>query len=159
MRTVKRLGLILGLCLALSLYLIITEAKTANREVNFRYCLDGDSAVFELNDEEIEVRLLAIDCPEINDPWGEKARDLSRDILSNAQDIELVADKDSETLDRYGRHLFWVYADGELLQLKLLENGLARVDYLFGDYEDTPLLQQAEKKARDSRLGIWRYEE
>ncbi|MBR2577966.1 MAG: thermonuclease family protein, partial [Erysipelotrichaceae bacterium] len=131
MKRLYKIYIFVLLLLGLSFYLIFIGYRTANSEVKFLYCLDGDSAVFELNGEEIEVRLLAIDCPEINDPYGEEARDLSRDILSSADEIELVRDEGSEARDRYGRELYWIMADGELLQKKLIEKGLAKVDYIY----------------------------
>ena len=159
MKRIYQLLLIVALCLAGTLYLVFKDVKQANREVRFLYCLDGDSFVAELNGKEIEIRMLAIDCPEKEDAYGIEARDFSKEILENAEEIELVEEKNSGKRDKYDRYLFWVFADGELLQFKLVENGLAKVDYLYGDYSYTPELIRLEKTARENRLGIWSLEE
>ncbi|MFD5853767.1 thermonuclease family protein [Cytobacillus pseudoceanisediminis] len=61
-----------------------------------------------------------------------------------------------ERQDRYGRLLAYVYVNGKSVQEILLEEGLARVAYVFppntrylSDYE------AAEKRARDKEIGIW----
>ena len=155
MKRLYKIYIFILLLLGLSFYLIFIGYRTANSEVKFLYCLDGDSAVFELNGEEIEVRLLAIDCPEINDPFGTEARDFCKEVLDSAAEIELVRDEGSDERDRYDRELYWIIADGELLQLKLVKNGLAKVDYIYGDYRYTDELKMAETEARNNKLGIW----
>ena len=159
MKRSHRLLLILLLCLGLSVYLILKETKQTNREVVFSYCLDGDSFVAVLNEEEIEIRMLAIDCPEKEDAYGEAARDFSRELLENASEIELVEEKGAGSKDRYGRYLFWVFVDGRLLQSELVGNGLAKVDYIYGDYQYLDELKAKEKEARENKLGIWSLEE
>ncbi|MBR3228533.1 MAG: thermonuclease family protein [Erysipelotrichaceae bacterium] len=155
MKRLYKIFIFISIFLGLSLYLIFSEYHVANNEVKFLYCLDGDSAVFELNGKETEVRLLAIDCPEINDPCGMKARDFCKEILDSAGEIELVRDEGSDDEDKYERELYWVITDGELLQLKLVKEGLAKVDYIYGDYRYTDELKKAENEARNNKLGIW----
>ncbi len=150
--------MIILLCLGLGVYFIIRESRQTNREVTFSYCLDGDSFVALLNEEEIEIRMLAIDCPEKEDDFGLAARDFSRELLENAGEIELVEEKGSRK-DKYGRYLFWVFVDGRLLQSELVANGLAKVDYIYGDYQYLDELKAKEKEAKDNKLGIWSIEE
>ena len=159
MKRLHQILLILALFLILSVFIIVKEARQANKEVTFLYCLDGDSAVFDLNGEEVEVRFLGINCPEKTEAYGVKATDFSKEILSSAQEIELVEDKSAGTKDKYDRYLFWVYADGELLQVKLLENGLAKIEFIEDDYQNLAQLRKAEETAKENKLGIWSYED
>ena len=62
---------------------------------------------------------------------------------------------EKEKDDKYGRCLAWVFVDDELLQEQLIQKGYAKVAYLYGDYKYTSRLQEAEKKAKAERLGIW----
>ena len=50
--------------------LVIPGVTYANekKEVEFKSCIDGDTARFIMDKEEIKVRFLAIDTPETNHP-------------------------------------------------------------------------------------------
>lgn len=139
------------------------SAKTIS--VEFSACVDGDTAKFVYNDEVITARFLAIDTPETKhptkgvEPYGEEASEYTCNKLTNANEIKLEYDEDSDETDKYDRHLVWVFVDGELLQKKLVSKGLASVAYLYGDYKYTEELETAEQEAEDSKLGIWSSEE
>ena len=48
-----------------------------------------------------------------------------------------------------------MFVDKELLQEKLVSKGYAKVAYLYDDYKYTKKLQEVEKKAKKSKLGVW----
>ncbi len=89
--------------------------------------VDGDTARFidpysitEKND--FSVRFLGIDTPEStieNEPWGKAASNFTKSRLENAKTIVLEADKDRT--DVYGRYLAYVWVDGVLLNLELVQ--------------------------------------
>lgn len=130
-------------------------------EVKFSECVDGDTAKFKYNGEVITARFLAIDTPETKhptngeEPMGKEASKYTCEKLKNASKIVLEYDDDSDKLDKYERHLVWVFIDGELLQKELVRNGYAAVAYLYGDYKYTDILETEEQKAEDEKLGIW----
>lgn len=138
---------------------ITISAKTI--EVKFSECVDGDTAKFTYKKEEITARFLAIDTPETvhpnkeEQPYGKEASEYTCKKLKSAEVIELEYDEDSDELDKYNRHLVWVFIDGELLQKKLISNGYASVAYLYGDYKYTAELEEAEQDAEDNKIGIW----
>jgi len=113
---------------------------TTKYEVTYRYIMDGDTAVFFMEDEDVTVRFLAIDTPEQGEDGSEEARIFTDKALRNAKQILLELDPASDTYDRYDRLLAWVWIDGELLQAKLLENHLAEIRYLYADYLYTDYL-------------------
>lgn len=139
------------------------SAKTI--EVKFSDCVDGDTAKFIYKKEEITARFLAIDTPETvhpnkeEEPYGKEASEYTCNKIKNAEVIELEYDEDSDELDKYNRHLVWVFVDGELLQKKLVSKGYASVAYLYGDYKYTSELEEAEQDAEDNKLGIWSTEQ
>ena len=47
--------------------------------------------------------------------------------------------------------------DNTLLQKELVENGLAKVKYIYADYLYLDELKESEKKAIDKRINIWEY--
>lgn len=78
------------------------------------------------------VRYLGIDAPEATskyDPWGIKAGNFVRDVLSEAQTIILQAEPGGNRQDGNGRYLAWVWyiKDGvtRLLNLELVEEAYA----------------------------------
>ena len=128
---------------------------------SFSKCIDGDTANFKIGEEIKKARFLAIDTPEIKhgnkeaDPYGNEAKNFTCNLLKNAKKITLEYDKNSDKTDKYGRVLVWVFVDDILLQEKLVENGLAKVAYLYGDYKYTDVLKKKESFAKKNNIKIW----
>lgn len=123
-------------------------------------CLDGDTAIFEVNGLDIITRFLAIDTPETShptiglEPWGNPAKNYTCDKLTNATEIIIETDPESDIFDHYDRLLGWIWVDGELLNYDLVENGYAYVKYLYGDYAYTENFIVAEKRAREQEIRV-----
>lgn len=137
---------------------------SANEEVTFSKCVDGDTFKVILNEEEYTVRMLAVDTPETVHPtkgveyYGKEASNYTCDKLTNAKKIELEYDANSDKKDKYDRLLAWVFVDDELLQELLVENGYAKVAYLYDDYKYTNLLEEKQELASAKNIGIWNTE-
>ncbi len=108
-------------------------AGTYNAE--FIKAYDADSVTLKMEvwpdmTYEGNVRLDGIDTPELGfrgKCWAErkaaaKAREFTIGLLESAKDIEVTIDK----LDKFGRPLARLYADGELLSESLIAAGYAR---------------------------------
>lgn len=142
-----------------------TEVKEEDSNtliVTLEDCVDGDTARFRTaNDEVIKARFLAIDTPETvhpttgEEPFGKTASEYTCESLTNAEEIKLEYDANSDEEDNYGRKLVWVFVDETLLQNSLVSKGYAEVAYLYGDYKYTATLEESEKQAKASKLGIW----
>ena len=126
-------------------------------KVTFYKCADGDTARFLINKKEKKVRFLAIDTPEVdtNDRFSKEASEYTCNALKNAKQIYLEYDSNSDKEDKYGRILAFVYVDDVLLEKSLIENGLAKVYYIYGDYAHVDELREAESIAKDKKIGIW----
>lgn len=128
--------------------------------VSLAKCTDGDTAHFNINGEDIVVRLLAVDTPETVkpntpvQPYGKEASEYTCNALTNASEIRLEYETGNRT-DKYNRLLAWVFVDDQLLQSMLIEKGLAKVDYIYGDYKYTNRLYVAEENAKSKRVGMW----
>lgn len=129
--------------------------------VTFSKCVDGDTAKFMIKGEEKIVRFLAIDTPESVHPdkqvelFSKEASDYTCNAIKNANKIYLEYDGNSDKEDKYGRVLAFVYVDGVLLEEKIIENGLAKVAYIYGDYAHVNELREAENLAKSKKVGIW----
>ena len=133
--------------------------KEVNRKekVTFSKCGDGDTARFIINGEERKVRFLAIDTPELdsNEKFSKEASEYTCNALKKAKEIYLEYDSNSDKEDKYGRVLAFVYADDILLEKSLIENGLAKVYYIYGDYAHVDELREIERIAKNKKIGIW----
>jgi len=140
----------------ITFFLFIDNTCAMNATLN--KCVDGDTAWFNANGEIIKTRFLAIDTPESTneiEEYGKDASEYTCNILTNAKEIVLEYDENSDKLDKYDRHLVWVFVDGTLLQKSLIENGLAEVTYLYGDYKYTSILEESQEIAKEKKLNIW----
>ncbi len=138
--------------------LLINNVEAKKLEVSLDKCVDGDTAWFILNNENIKTRFLAIDTPESTnkiEPFGKEASDYVCNLLKNADKIEIEYDPNSDKLDKYDRHLVWVFIDNELLQDKIIKKGLGEVAYLYDDYQYTDILKTSELIAKANKIGIW----
>lgn len=147
--------------LSLLLFVTFLDVAWAREKVTFSKCVDGDTIKVMIDDEEKTVRLLAVDTPESVHPtkgveyYGKEASDYTCKIISEAKIIELEYDEGSDREDKYDRLLAWVFVDDVLLQDELIKNGYAEVAYLYGDYKYTSLLQDHQRIAEASEIGIW----
>lgn len=150
---------ILTFIICLFVSTLVVDAKKIT--VKFDSCVDGDTAKFLYKNEIITTRFLAIDTPETKHPtkpveaWGKEASDYTCNKIKNANKIVLEYDDNSDEVDKYNRHLAWVWVDNKLLQKELISKGYAKVAYLYGNYKYTKELQEIEKTAIDKKLGIW----
>ena len=130
-------------------------------KVKLEKCVDGDTAKFIIDNEVKTVRFLSIDTPEIKhganeaEAYGEEAKEYTCNALKSAKSIKLQYDPKSDKTDKYDRVLAWVFVDDELLQEKLIREGLAEVKYVKGDYLYTDNLKSLQMSAEASHKGIW----
>ncbi len=126
--------------------------------VSLNKCVDGDTAYFNNGDEVIKTRFLAINTPESTtkkEAYGKEASNYTCKRLKEAKKIILEYDNNSDKLDKYDRHLVWVFVDDSLLQEELVSKGLAEIKYLYGDYKYTDKLKTKEDEAKKQKLNIW----
>ena len=137
----------------------------AKEKVTFDSCVDGDTFKILLNGEKKSVRMIAIDTPESVHPtkeveyYGKEASEYTCNKLKNASKIELEYDENSDSEDKYERLIAWVFVDDLLLQEDLIENGYAKVAYLYDDYKYTSILEEKQELASAKNIGIWSQEQ
>ena len=119
-------------------------------EVKGDYAIDGDTFVTKTGEH---IRLLGIDAPELGRPYA----DLAKELL-NSKTADKTVELSIQThlpIDAYGRTLALCYYRDENLSVTLVSTGLARA-FIADDarYDPTRILE-AERIAKERRIGIW----
>jgi micrococcal nuclease len=122
--------------------------------------VDGDTIYIE---GDRKVRYIGMDTPETHhptkglQPYGKEATEANRRLVEGRK-VLLV--KDVSETDRYGRLLRYVFLpDGTFVNLKLVEDGYARVATFPPDVKFADLFLKAERNAREGNRGLWGVEE
>jgi endonuclease YncB( thermonuclease family) len=109
--------------------------------------MDGDSFYVKADGRKVEVRLQGVDCPEKGQPFGDEARQFTREFLKGrALAVEGLG------RDDYGRTLARVSAGGRDLALELVRAGLA---WHYTRYSSDRELAAAEREAQRAERGLW----
>ncbi|MDT2601118.1 thermonuclease family protein [Enterococcus hulanensis] len=137
--------------------------RTANKKVivTVKKYVDGDTTRFKLkNGKTVTAKYLLIKAPELKkeNPYAQEAKDRTKEILKNAEKIQIEYDKDAKR-DSKKRELVYVWADGKLVQETLADEGLAVARSTKGKntkYLDK--IKKAEEKAKEQSRNIWAIE-
>ncbi|MNO80025.1 Endonuclease YncB precursor [compost metagenome] len=125
--------------------------------------VDGDTMKLTIDGKKETVRLLLVDTPEsVNpdipepQPFAIEASNFAKKMLTN-KDVQIELDVSER--DKYGRLLGYLYIDGKMFNEILLEQGYARVAYVFAPntkYVDP--FRAIQDEAREKGIGIWSIE-
>lgn len=109
---------------------------------------DGDTFTFLTPEkQQVKVRLSEIDTPEKNQPYGTLAKQALSGLVFG-KEIHLI----KSGSDRYGRLLGHVYQDGIHINRVMIQVGMA---WVYRQYMEDKSLLVDEKKAQESKVGIW----
>jgi micrococcal nuclease len=126
--------------------------------------VDGDTIDINLNGKEEKVRMLCVDTPETHhprlgvQPFGPEASAYTKKILAVGTKVQIEPAL-GEGRDKYGRLLAYIYINGKMFNEMLLEQGLARVAYIYAPntkYVDE--FYAIQKEAQKKGIGIWSIE-
>jgi micrococcal nuclease len=130
-------------------------ADTPSRVVDV---VDGDTIVVARGSSRDTIRLLGIDTPETHHPtkpvqcYGREASAYTtRRLLGRLVRLE----DDVETHDIYGRHLAYVYLDGERFEDELLRRGYARLLVIEPNVAHARTMLDEELDAKARGVGLW----
>ena len=118
---------------------------------------DGDTVRLRIGGDELRVRLIGLDTPEVRDPlecFGPEASAALEALAPVGSEVGFAYDRDPQ--DRYERELMYLYAaDGTLINLELVAQGYAEALRVEPNDRYWPELQAAERAARDAGRGLW----
>lgn len=138
-----------------------TSAIEGLTAVELYRVVDGDTVhVIDSDNNMLKLRLLLIDTPETVHPnkpveaFGPEASSRMTELMNSAEELHIEYDEGAQT-DHYGRHLVYLYADGVSVHEVLLEEGLARVGYIYEQQRYLADFREKEQYAKNNQLGIW----
>jgi len=133
---------------ALVLFLLATPAFGAELTGRVVAVSDGDTlTLLTVQRNQVRIRLAAIDAPEHDQPYGNRAKQ-ALSALVFARDVNIaVVDH-----DRYGRTVGRVQVGEIDVNAQLLREGAA---WVFTRYNDDPNLVTIEAEARAAKRGLW----
>lgn len=109
---------------------------------------DGDTVkVLSSDRQQMKCRLFAIDSPESNQDYGQRAKQSLSDLVFNKTVDVQVVDR-----DQYGRSVCRIFINGLDVNKAQLERGFA---WHYKRYDSNPEYSQAESAAKRQRLGLW----
>lgn len=125
--------------------------------------VDGDTFVVSIGGSEEKVRLLLIDTPESVkpdtpvQPFAKEASDFTKSML---EQNELSLEFDVSERDRYGRLLAYAWIGDRMLNEMLLEEGYARVAYIYPpNVKYVDRFKEIQSAAQKTGIGIWSIED
>ena len=118
---------------------------------------DGDTLRLDVAGEELAVRLIGIDTPEVYpevECFGPEAEALLSALAPVGTTLRVEYDPDPR--DPYDRELLYLYTeDGTFVNLELVARGAAEAVLFEPNDRYWDELRSAERAARDARLGLW----
>ena len=109
--------------------------------------IDGDTVKGKVEGKQITIRLVEIDAPEMDQPFGLASKNFLIKLTSNEK-ITYT----SEGEDRYGRTLGKLFNNKENLNALMVKSGLA---WVYERYAKNQNLYVYQEVAKSKNLGLW----
>ena len=163
--TLAAVAIVLVLVAGAALLERVTADSSSDRSAltgRVTYVIDGDTVVVRMasGGDEVHVRLIGIDTPEIShdgrpsDCYGRRASEITRELALD-RDVELQPGR--ERHDRYGRLLAYVRVIGgpDDLERVLITRGAARTLTIPPNDERAAAYAELQDAARQAGRGLW----
>ncbi len=115
---------------------------------------DGDTITLQNESGQKKIRLAGIDAPELKQPYGVESRRALREVVLDKQ-VRVETAK----IDKFGRVVGRVILDGQDINLKQLQLGMA---WVYRAYlkelskEDRATYLEAEAQSKVTPVGLWK---
>ena len=109
--------------------------------------IDGDTIKGKVEGKQITIRLVEIDAPEMDQPFGLESKNFLIKLTSNEK-ITYT----SEGEDRYGRTLGKLFKNKENLNALMVKSGFA---WVYERYAKNQNLYVYQEVAKSKNLGLW----
>ena len=133
--------------LALSLVASVLSAHTTIENI---FVVDGDTIKGNVDSKRITIRLVEIDAPEMDQPFGVESKKFLEKLIENKK-VTLI----TEGKDRYGRTLGELFVNKDNINEKMVKSGFA---WVYDRYVKSSLLYSYQDEAKSKTLGIWQSE-
>lgn len=119
-----------------------------NNQVSVVSIQDGDTVTVKTkSNKKIKIRMYGIDAPELSQSYGKKSKEHLEKLLKNKNITYKTANVDS-----YGRTVATIYAGDINVNYEMIKSGYA---WHYKHYYKSKKYSEAEKYARDNKLGLW----
>lgn len=132
-----------------SAYLINSSIPQQHQQSFVTKVVDGDTIVVEGGQR---IRLLNMDTREKGQNCYQEAKDRMQQLVLLKN---ITLERDKEDKDRYGRLLRYVYADGEMVNLEMVKEGLAVVYIIEPNTKHQDEFRRIEEQARQENGCVW----
>ena len=137
------------LCLILFCSVLVLGSASAEERVRVKQVYDGDTILLE---DGRKVRYLGINSPEYQEPFYLKAKRFNESLILGK---EVRLELDQEKADHYNRVLAYVYAGDQMVNARMVKEGLAHAFFIGQSRKHQSLLLQAQAEAKQRKVGIW----
>lgn len=135
------------------------RTKEEQQDVQLVKVIDGDTIKILYKGKKETLNYLLIDTPDINkacsQPYAKSSFERNKELVLG-KDLQIKFEQDHKKRDETGALIAYVFADNELVQKALLDEGyalLTAVDNVSYEYLD--VLEDAETNAKDQAINIW----
>ena len=129
--------------------LIFLSPATADELVRVKQVYDGDTILLE---DGRKVRYLGINTPEFQEPFYLKAKRFNESLVLEK---EIRLEFDQEKTDSYNRVLAYAYAGDQMVNVRLVGEGLAHLFFIGSNRKHNALLLQSQASAKQRKVGLW----
>ncbi|EIK44808.1 putative micrococcal nuclease [Cellvibrio sp. BR] len=134
--------------LVIALLYLSPSTQAANLHGKVVGISDGDTITILTTDKQsIKIRLIEIDAPEKDQPWGQKSKQALSDLIFSRN-----VTVDSTGSDRYGRTLGTVFLSNRNINKHMVENGNA---WAYTEYVRDQNYFELQERAKSKQLGLW----
>jgi endonuclease YncB( thermonuclease family) len=109
--------------------------------------IDGDSLIVKVQGAELHIRLVGIDAPEADQPFGDNARTELSGLIAEQQCVLVY-----EEGDTYGRLVAHLWIGDVYVNAEMVRHGMAWFDSASAPDN---LLDLYQEEARDQKRGLW----
>ncbi len=150
----RRFSMLFPRSIVLTLLLALVPAAASAWPASIISVHDGDTVtVAPCGDTStpIVIRLYGIDAPETKQKGGLDSTTLLRRLLPEGSSVELIP----QDVDRYGRTVAIIMADGSCINARMVEAGQAWVYSRYCRAKTCKNWQKLQKQAQQKRAGLW----
>ena len=140
------------------LALALPAAAQSTLEGTVTRIVDGDTIHVRVAGQIEKVRYIGVNTPEVHnprkgeEPGGRAAAAVNRDLV-NGRRVRL--ELDTQSRDRYGRLLAYVWVDDTMINAELVRRGFAQVMTIPPNVRHQSLFLKLQREAREAGRGLW----
>ena len=121
---------------------VVCYSAATKESAHVKQVYDGDTVLLE---DGRKVRYLGINSPEYQEPFYLKAKRFNESLVLNR---EITLEFDRERTDAYGRLLAYVYVENQMVNARLMQEGLAHAFFIGPSRKHNALILETQEKSQ-----------